>query len=55
MSQSKYQAGFGVTFWGKKSQTLMIPIYSTTVLYDMEELVYSSGFFDHVISMMPFI
>ena len=34
MSQSKYQAGFGVIFWDKKSQTLMIPIYSTTVLYD---------------------
>ena len=31
MSQSNYQA---VIFWGKKSQILMIPIYSTTVLYD---------------------
>ena len=36
MSQSKYQAGFGVIFWDKKSQTLMIPIYSTTVLYDYQ-------------------
>ena len=34
MSQSKYKAGFGVTFLGKKSLTSMIPIYSTTVLYD---------------------
>ena len=25
-----YQAGFGVIFWGKKSQTFIIPIYSTT-------------------------
>ena len=34
MSKSKYQAGFGVIFRGKKSQTLMIPICSTTELYD---------------------
>ena len=36
MSQGKYQAGFGVIFWGKKSLTFMIPIYSTIVLYDRE-------------------
>jgi len=29
---TKYQAGFGVIFWGKISQTFMIPVYSTTVL-----------------------
>ena len=30
----KYQAGFGVIILGQKPQTFMIPIYSTTVLYD---------------------
>ena len=36
ISQSKYQAGFwGGIFWGKKSQTCMIPVYITTVLYDV--------------------
>ena len=34
LSESKYQAGFGVIMSGQNPQTLMIPIYSTTVLYD---------------------
>ena len=34
VSESKYQAGFGVIISGKNPQTFMIPIYSTTVLYD---------------------
>jgi len=29
-SQSKYLTGLWVGFFGKKPQTLMIPIYSTT-------------------------
>ena len=33
MSESKYQAGFGVIVLGQNPQTFMIPIYSTTVLY----------------------
>ena len=34
-SESKYLADFLVGFLGKKPQTLtLIPIYSTTVLYD---------------------
>jgi len=32
--KSKYQAGFGVIISGQTPQTFMIPIYSTTVLYD---------------------
>ena len=36
MSQSKCQADFWVIFLGQNSQTLMIPIYSTTVLYDAQ-------------------
>ena len=38
LSESKYQAGFGVIkFWAKLNPlTFMIPIYSTTVLYDMQ-------------------
>ena len=35
LSESKYQAGFGV---GQNPQTFMIPIYSTTVLYDIAAL-----------------
>ena len=35
LSESKYLADFLVGFLGKKSQILLIPIYSTTVLYDM--------------------
>jgi len=31
---SKYQAGFGVIILGQNPQTFMIPINSTTVLYD---------------------
>ena len=34
MPESKYQAGFGVIISGQNPQTFMIPIYSTTVLYD---------------------
>ena len=34
VSESKYQAGFGVMISGQNLQTFMIPIYSTTVLYD---------------------
>ena len=34
LSESKYLADFLVGFLGKKPQTLWIPIYSTTVLYD---------------------
>ena len=34
LSESKYLADFSVGFLGKKPQTLSIPIYSTTVLYD---------------------
>jgi len=32
--ENKYQAGFGVIILGQNPQTFMIPIYSTTVLYD---------------------
>ena len=34
VSESKYQTGFGVIISGQNPQTFMIPIYSTTVLYD---------------------
>ena len=34
VSESKYQAGFGVIISGQNPQTFMIPIYSTAVLYD---------------------
>ena len=37
LSKSKYLADFLVEFLGKKPQTLLIPIYSTTVLYDEME------------------
>ena len=30
-------------FWGKKSQTFMIPIYSTTVLYDNASLAVTTS------------
>ena len=30
LSESKYQAGFGVIISGQNPQTFMIPIYSTT-------------------------
>ena len=33
--ESKYQAGFRVIISGQNPQTLMIPIYSTTILYDV--------------------
>ena len=39
LSESKYLADFSVGFLGKKHQTLLIPIYSTTVLYDKEKFV----------------
>ena len=32
--ENKYLLDFLVGFLGKKPQTLLIPIYSTTVLYD---------------------
>ena len=32
--ESKYQAGFGMIISGQNPQTFIIPIYSTTVLYD---------------------
>ena len=34
VSESKYQAGFGVIISGQNPQTFMIPIYRSTVLYD---------------------
>ena len=34
LSESKYKAGFGVIIWGQNPQSFMMPIYSTTVLYD---------------------
>ena len=34
LSESKYQAGFGVIIWDQNPLTFMIPIYSTTILYD---------------------
>ena len=33
--RSKYQAGFGVIIWGQNPRIFMIPIYSTTILYDI--------------------
>ena len=38
--ESKYQAGFGVIISGQNPQTFMIPIYSTTVLYDFVTHMY---------------
>jgi len=35
--ESKYQAGVGVIILGQNPQTFMIPIYSTTVLYDIRK------------------
>ena len=35
MLESKYQAGFGMIILGQNPLTFMIPIYSTTVLYDI--------------------
>ena len=34
LSESKYLVDLWVGFFGKKPHTLMIPIYSTTILYD---------------------
>ena len=34
LSESKYQAGFGVIILGQNPLTFMIPIYRTTLLYD---------------------
>ena len=34
LPENKYQAGFEVIILGQNPQTFMIPIYSTTVLYD---------------------
>ena len=33
--ESKYQTGFGMIILGQNPLTFMIPIYSTTVLYDV--------------------
>ena len=40
LSESKYQAGFGVIISGQNPQTFTIPIYSTTVLYDSTTILY---------------
>ena len=37
LSESKYQASFGVIILGQNPLTFMIPIYSTTVLYDTKK------------------
>ena len=39
LSESKHQADFGVIIWGQNPQAFMIPIYSTTVLYDTEHIL----------------
>jgi len=39
VSESKYQAGFGVIISGQNLQTFMIPMYSTTILYDTRDVV----------------
>ena len=44
MSESKYQAGFGVIISGQNPQTFMIYIYSTTVLYDMIVLAHANTY-----------
>ena len=44
VSESKYQAGFGVIILGQNPLTFMIPIYSTTVLYDTLVLKILSDF-----------
>jgi len=36
LSESKYQAGFGVIILGQNPLTFIISIYSTTVLYDTQ-------------------
>ena len=41
VSESKYQAGFWVIISGQNPQTFMIPIYSTTVLYD--KVIYNTA------------
>ena len=38
LSESKYQAGFGAIISGQNPLTFMIPIYSTTVLYDSNQV-----------------
>ena len=42
VSESKYQAGFRMITSGQNPQTFMIPIYSTTVLYDSTTVLYDS-------------
>jgi len=44
LSESKYLADFLVRFLGKKPQTLLIPIYSTTILYDALEIVHQHDY-----------
>ena len=38
MSESKYQASFELIILGQNPLTSMIPIYNTTVLYDLIKL-----------------
>ena len=42
LSESKYLVDFLVGFLGKKPQTLLIPMYSTTVLYDIGNALHAS-------------
>ena len=42
MLESKYQAGFGMIILGQNPLTFMIPIYSTTVLYDIAIVLFGS-------------
>ena len=44
LSESKYLADFLVGFLGKKPQTLLFTIYSTTILYDnLQSIVMCRG------------
>ena len=44
MLESKYQAGFGMIILGQNPLTFMIPIYSTTVLYDDTTVLHDTCF-----------
>ena len=56
MSESKYQAGFGVIISGKNP---LIPIYSTTVLYDTTTLydidLFSAVFPEEYVDLILFV
>jgi len=52
LSESKYLADFLVGFLGKKPQTLLIPTYSTTVLYDIG-IMKVGGFWPTIITPKP--